>query len=111
MSKKWINQGDALPFTVARAVTNGQVIVIGGLSGIADRTSAANEENTLHRTGQWELPKVTGALAVGADYKVDISDLDDITHSIAAVSSTVVVVGIVTRAAASADTTVDVVLV
>ncbi|MBG7616889.1 MAG: DUF2190 family protein [Chloroflexi bacterium] len=110
MAKTFINRGEAIRITLARALVNSAVVVEGKLIGIADRNSLANTENTIHTQGHFELPKIAGALAIGADYKVDITDLNAIVHSLGALSSTVVSVGVVTRAVASGDLTVDVLL-
>ena len=110
MAKNFINSGKAIRVTLTRALTSGMVVVEGKLIGIADVSSLANEANTIHTEGHFDLPKVSGALAIGADYKVDITDLSAIVQSNAAISATVVSVGTVTRAVASAEVTVDVLL-
>ena len=110
MSKNWINDGKALPFVNAGTTASGAMVRAGKLRGIADRSGAAGVDNEMHTEGQFNLPKVVGALAAGDLYKADFSDDSAGVHTGDALGADVVAFGIVTRAALSADVDVDVVL-
>lgn len=109
--KKFINAGFNVPFNNLGTVVNGALVSKGGaLRGVADRGGVVGDTNELLRQGNFSLPKIAGALALGAVYKVDITDGEAGVHSADALSGTVVAFGIVSRAALSADAEVDVIL-
>lgn len=57
---------DQLDYTPSSAVTAGDVVVLGDLVAVAERDIAANEMGSLALNGTFTVPKITGAITVGA---------------------------------------------
>lgn len=66
--QNFIQKGDVLDYPVpAAGVKSGDVVVAGALVGIAGKDGVEGEVVAVNLTGVFELPKVTGALALGAE--------------------------------------------
>lgn len=64
---KRVSEGRLIPYTPSStAVIPGQVIVQGGLVGVAHTDIAVDVEGTLAVDGVFDFPKVTGAVTAGA---------------------------------------------
>jgi len=108
--KNRINDGLKIHVIHTAPLVKGTLVKIGALIGVVDRDSGANEGNELHMAGNFELPKIAGALSLGDVFKVDITNPLVTVHSLGSISGTVIAVGVVTRPALSTDDTADVVL-
>lgn len=56
-----VQEGRQIDYTPGSAVTAGQVVVQGGLVGVANSDIPANTPGSLSIEGVWKLPKGTGA--------------------------------------------------
>lgn len=54
-----------LDYTPGSAVATGDVVVLGSIVGIATKAIAASTQGALAIEGIYELPKITGTIAVG----------------------------------------------
>ncbi len=62
----FVKKGNRIPYTSASAIEAHDVVVIGtDLVGVAVNTTAANVENQIDLRGEYQFPKVTGAVTVG----------------------------------------------
>lgn len=60
------HEGESIDYTPAAAVTAGDVVVVSDdLIGIATRDIAANKLGSLSVSGVFDVPKITGAIALG----------------------------------------------
>ena len=66
--KNFIANGKVLTYTVPSATTivPGQLLIIGGLNGVAQTGGTAGDKISVALVGVYELPKATGAIAQGA---------------------------------------------
>ena len=102
--KNFIKPGNTLTLTApAGGCKSGDFIIVGATAGVAafDAVAGADIEVTL--TGVFELPKATGALNEGAAVS-----WDNTAHNAVTPGTGKFPIGVVARAAASADTTVRV---
>jgi predicted RecA/RadA family phage recombinase len=104
--KNFVQKGNVV--TVAApsgGVVSGEMVLIGSLFGVAATTQAEGSPVELALTGVFDLPKVTGAISVGAPIYFDVSaDKVDDTHD----TGTNLRVGIAVEAALEAAATVRV---
>lgn len=78
MQAKFVREGQSVPFTPASAVDANSVNVKGGdLVGVAKAAIAADATGALAIAGVYEMAKVTGAIAEGADLYWD-ADADPV---------------------------------
>ena len=105
MSKKmtnYVQQGDIIDLvTPSGGYTSGQLVVAGELTGVAGKTTLEDELCPVSMSGVFVLPKLAGALAVGAKVYSDAGAAVDGTD-------TDTFVGFVTVAALSGDATASV---
>lgn len=65
--KNFIQKGDTVTVPAPAAVTSGQIVVVGGLVGVAQYAAAIGEAVEIERVGVFELPKTSAqAWTVGA---------------------------------------------
>ena len=96
------HEGSNIDFTPTVAVVAGEVVVQGDLVGVACRPLAANEPGALAVFGVFDFLKATNvAYTVGT-----ILYWDDANNVVTATASGNKLIGKVTRAAATTDTTV-----
>jgi len=101
----YIQQGHVIDVVApVGGYTSGDLVVVGTLVGIANTTVLAGEKCAISVEGVFEIPKLTGALSVGAKVYSDAGAAVDTTN-------TDTLVGKVVEAALSGDTTVKVLLV
>jgi len=65
MATNKVQEGDVLVLTVTDAVSSGDVVIAGGLIGVAKSDIAAGESGPVDMTGVWNLPKASEALTQG----------------------------------------------
>ncbi len=100
--KNYIEQGAVLTTTAAAAVTSGDPVIVGDMTGVAANDAAIGETLVLNLHGVYRLAKVAGAIAQGA--KVYLTSGGNITTT----ASGNTLVGRAFKAAANDDETVDV---
>lgn len=106
MAKNFVQNGSTVEFTASGAVLSGDVVVIGGLVGVAIDDVADTETGVAVIDGVWELPKTaSGAIDQGASIDYDVSAGEFAIIGTAA-SGDLVDCGVVVEAAADGDTTV-----
>lgn len=61
MAQNEINSGHLFEYIVptGQTVTNGQVVVMGAVAGVATGSAAAGEKVVVQVSGAWRLPKLT----------------------------------------------------
>jgi predicted RecA/RadA family phage recombinase len=104
-------EGDAIDYTPGSAVTAGNVVVIGQRVAVAPNDIAASVQGTLVFNGVWNLPKITGAIAVGDPIywaPAGTPVTGDSASGAASATATGVYAGICTKAALSGDARVSV---
>ena len=102
------SDGAYLDYTPGSAVTAGDVIVLGELVTVADEDIAASALGAVSKRGIYRFPKTAATTyAVGVKVYWDVAD-QEITED--ADGGTNKFAGYVALAAASADTTIDVLL-
>ena len=104
----FVQDGGSIDYTPSGAVAAGDVIVQGDLVGVAKNAIAANVKGALSVAGVFAFPKATtstSALTVGT--KVYWNDSSDIVSTSSGDGK---YIGKVVKAAAAADTTVDVLM-
>ena len=99
----YIQDGDRIDYTPAATVTAGDVVVIGGLVGVALATIDAGSTGAVALRGIYSLPKATGAINAGADVYWDAT-----AKKCTTTASGNTLMGRATAAAAANDTTVKV---
>lgn len=101
----YIQQGNAIDVVApSGGYASGDLVVLGTLVGIANTTALEGERCAISLEGVYEIPKLTGALTLGAKVYTDAGAGVDTTD-------TDTFVGKVVEAALSGDTTVKVLLV
>jgi len=65
MSTNKVQCGDTITVPAPGSVTSGDLVVIGGLFGVAVTSAGTGELVALETEGVFSLPKVTGVIAVG----------------------------------------------
>jgi len=105
MAQNSIQPGNSIDYTNSTGsdIASGDVLVLGSHIGIAGTDIPDGETETVHLEGIFELPKAAEALAAGIDAYWDAT-AGDITATV----GTNTPAGMVTKAAASGDTTVEV---
>lgn len=99
-------QGDCLiDHTPSAAVAAGDVVVLADLVAVAPRAIAANALGAVSVEGVWSMPKATGAISQGA-----IVYWDATAGNVTTTSSGNKRAGKAAKAAASADTSVQVLI-
>jgi len=101
--KNYIQEGEVFDHVAGSAITSGAIVVVGDMVGVAQNTVASGEKVAVSLEGVYELPKVSGAITLGAK----------LYHSSGSVttndnSGANVFVGWAWTAAASGDATVQV---
>ena len=92
MSTNFIEQGEVLNYTAAnKAITSGDVVIIGNIAGVAKTDIAIGETGAIHITGVYSLPKANEAITQGVkvfwsnkNNNVTISKLENIPIGVAA---------------------------
>jgi len=98
--------GCAIDYTPSTGVAAGEAVVVGSVVGVASRPIAANELGALNVEGVFSIVKPTGAgTAIAQGAKVYLYQSQAVT------GATGTVMGFATKAAATTDNTVDVLLV
>jgi predicted RecA/RadA family phage recombinase len=66
--KNYIQRGEVLDFTIpaATTVTSGELVEVGAMAGVAVTGGDAGDVIAVQLEGVFRLPKVTGAINVGA---------------------------------------------
>jgi predicted RecA/RadA family phage recombinase len=64
--KNYIQPGDVIPLIAASDVKSGDVVTVGGFTGIAATDAISGAEVEVALTGVFELPKAAAAIAQGA---------------------------------------------
>ena len=104
----------AIDYTPSSAVVGGDVVVLGSLVGVAEVDIAANAKGSLAVCGVFKVPKITGAIAVGApiywDPAGDPVSGEAGTGAATGTAGALELMGYASLAAASGDTTVQVLL-
>jgi predicted RecA/RadA family phage recombinase len=96
--KSYIESGDAVDIVATSAIASGDLVVVGGIVGVAQADGAIGETVTLIRRGVFALPKQSGfAVAAGDQAKWD--DADDRLES-----AGTRLIGVYAQAAGSSDT-------
>lgn len=102
--KNYIQPGNVIDWTVTGSdVSSGDLVAIGELVGVATTDGAVGDVIAVTINGVFELPKVTGAIGVGAALYHD-------TAEVTTTASGNEFVGYATVAALSGDATVPVLL-
>lgn len=105
MSYPWKTEGESITLVAAAAWTEGDIVVIGDLVGVAGNTVGIGENLCLHLYGELTLPKAAGlGIAIGDLVFWDAVN-DEVTKT-----ATDAFMGKATSAAAGGAATVDVVL-
>ena len=104
MAVTYRQEGCAIDYTPGTAQTAGAVIVQRGLVGIVKTDIAANELGAITTEGVFRFDKPAGAIAVGQRC------FWDSLNSQATTAGTATYLGLAVAAAASGDTTVDVMI-
>lgn len=105
MAQNYICPGEVIPYVVAgTAVTSGSLVLMGALVGVALNSGAVGVTIQVKVTGVFgDLPKATGALAVG-----DKVYFDNTAKNLTATATNNTLAGYVYEAAISAATVVKV---
>ncbi|MER5173918.1 DUF2190 family protein [Thioclava kandeliae] len=86
--KTYVQAGENITLTAETAVTSGQLVKIGAITGVAQGKAAAGEPVTLVRRGVFELPKTSAqAWTVGA--KIYLAAAGDVVTTVASGNSLV----------------------
>ncbi len=109
MAKNFYAHGETVNYTATSDVVSGQVIVLGGIIGIAHTDIKTGEEGALGIEGVYELAKTTGtAYTLGQRLQWDVSANKLVGPAATPAAGDIVNVGIVYEAALSAATTAKV---
>jgi len=107
MTTKYVQRGECIDYTPGADVAVNAVVQLGILLGVATTNIAANTVGALGITGVWSLPKKAGAaITVGAKLTWSVADGAFIVG--AGVAGDTLGGAVAATAAASADTTVQV---
>jgi predicted RecA/RadA family phage recombinase len=97
--------GDVIDYTPTTGVAAGEAVVVGSIVGIASRPIVANELGALNVEGVFSVAKPTGAgTAIAQGAKVYLYQSQAVT------GATGTVMGFAAKAAATTDSSVDVLL-
>jgi len=111
MATNYVQDGNVMPFTAGSAISSGDVVVIGGLLGVALADVANAAVGQAQISGVCTLPKVsTAVIAAGERVQWDVSEggIEDAAATPA--TGDIVNCGIAFEAAGNGVTTIDVLL-
>jgi predicted RecA/RadA family phage recombinase len=98
--KNYIQKGDSIEFVAAGAIASGAIVEVGALAGVSAGTYAIGDKVVVSLCGVYEVPKVAGAVTLGAKLYSNASG------SATTTVSTNVFLGYAFSAQASGDVTV-----
>lgn len=64
--KNYIQKGDSIEFVATAAIASGAIVEVGALAGISAGKYEAGETVVVNLCGVYEVPKVAGAVTLGA---------------------------------------------
>jgi predicted RecA/RadA family phage recombinase len=108
--KNYIQHGDSIDIIAPEKIFGGSLVTVNSLVGVAETTSDTDLTTdliALSTTGVFNLPKTTGALALGAKVMVPAGAFSN-NVSVRADAGNGIYVGVVVEAVLSAATTVKV---
>jgi len=103
--KNYIQKGDSIEFVATEAIASGAIVEVGALAGISAGKYDIGDTVVVGLCGVYEVPKVSGAITLGAKLYSNASG------SATTTVSTHVFLGYAFSAQASGDTTVKVRLI
>lgn len=106
--KNFIKKGNVLDYVIAgggTAVVSGELVIIGGLVGVAVTNIAVGETGSVNLTGVYSVPKASGAITQGAKLYYVTAD-----KNLSTTASGNTYVGFANKAALTGDTTVELIL-
>ena len=98
--KNYIQKGDNIEFVATAAINSGAIVEVGALAGVSAGTYAIGDKVVVSLCGVYEVPKVAGAVTLGAKLYSNASGGATTT------ASTNVFLGYAFSAQASGDATV-----
>jgi predicted RecA/RadA family phage recombinase len=111
MATNYIQPGNCIDYTAGSDISSGDVVVVGGLLGVAMSDIANGDTGAVGVSGVYSLPKVTAhVLSVGERVQYDVSASSIADDGATPASGDLVNCGIVTKAAGNGDTTVEVLI-
>lgn len=103
--KNYIQKGDRIEFVATAAIASGAIVEVGALAGISAGSYAIGDTIVVNLEGVYEVPKVAGAVTLGAKLYSNASG------SATTTASTNVFLGYAFSNQASGDATVKVRLI
>ena len=103
--KNYIQKGDSIEFVATAAITSGAIVEVGALAGISAGSYDIGDNVVVSLCGVYEVPKVAGAITLGAKLYSNASG------SATTTVGTNVFLGYAFSVQASGDTTVKVRLI
>jgi len=104
MARNWVQPGNTITIPAAATVAGGEVVVTGGIVGVAAGDAASGAPLDVHTDGVWTLPKVSAlAIAVG-----DVLYYDSASKLVSKTSAGNTKIGVAVTAAANPSGTVRV---
>jgi predicted RecA/RadA family phage recombinase len=64
--KNYIQKGDSIEFVAVGAIASGAIVEVGALAGVSAGTYAIGDKVVVSLCGVYEVPKVAGAVTLGA---------------------------------------------
>jgi len=64
--KNYIQKGDNIEFVATAVINSGAIVEVGALAGVSAGTYAIGEKVVVSLCGVYEVPKVAGAVTLGA---------------------------------------------
>ena len=63
--KNYVQKGESIEFVAAGAIVSGAIVEVGALAGVSFGAYAIGDTAVISLCGVYEVPKVTGAIALG----------------------------------------------
>ncbi len=110
MAQNYKESGELLDYTVGagETITSGQVVVKGGVVGVALQDGANGDVVTIKTQGVFQLPKATGDVSLGDALHFDGTELTTDADDGGSPATAYPLVGYAWKDAVSSDATVEV---
>lgn len=105
MNAVYVQRGESIDYTPTANIAAGDIVIIGGIVGVAKLDIPANELGAIAVTGVYDMVKATGAITAGATVYWDAS-----AKNVTTTESENTAIGKAVAAAESTDTIVRVLL-
>ena len=112
MATNYVQEGNVIEFTATQAYSSGDVVVIGGLLGIALNNVANGAQGQAQIKGVFSVPKVSAAVIAAGEsltYDVSASEFDD-DQATAAAGDITGPAAVAVEAKGNGDTTISILL-